>query len=214
MNIEVLSKQVNLLLKRGVFLSKDADKCPFDLLNRVERAMFNIVNIRNYKTEHISEEIMQMLYQGFSYGPSVANHQPWEILQLHESQKKEIVEATLDPFLTENSFFGQTWIENAPVVLIVFMDQRRSEARIGERGHIFSKQDIFSAIQNMRVVASLNGLGTSVIREFDSKRLKEMLQVPRTYHPIAIVTVGYPDEEPELPPRFDVSDFVHKGEIT
>lgn len=180
----------------------------------IEEAMSNIVNIRGYTTEKIDEELMQTLYRAFGYGPSVANHQPWEIFQLDETQKKVIVEATLDPFLTENSFFGQPWIENVPEVLVVFMDQRRSEARIGERGQLFSKEDIFAAIQNMRIVASLSGLGTSVIREFDSNRLKKVLNIPRPYHPIAIVAIGYPDEEPELPPRFDVSDFVHKGEIT
>lgn len=181
----------------------------------IETAMSKVVNVRNYQNEEINDEMLKKLFEVFGAGPSVANHQPWEILILDQKQKKEVIQATLDPLLSKDSYYGQPWIEHAPVVFVVMIDRRRSEARVGDIGLTFSKQDIFAALQNLRIFATLNGLGTSVVREFDMERLKKVFNLPKSYLPIGIVTVGYIDEEElELPPRLKIADFVHKGWIS
>lgn len=185
-----------------------------DEYKNIAALMEKIVNVREFNSKKISKELVENLFRAFSYGPSLANQQPWECLLINEGQKKEIIRATLDPFLTKDSYNGQPWIAGAPLVFIVLVDNRRAQARLGEVGKMFAIQDTFSALQNLRIVAHLQGLATSVAREFDYECLKKILQIPVAYEPIAIVAVGYSEKEVELPPRFNIKDFVHRERIT
>jgi 5,6-dimethylbenzimidazole synthase len=176
------------------------------------QGMDQIVNVREYETESIKEDIIDQLLKAFSLGPSLANIQPWELVVLRNPEEKQnAVHASLDPFLTKDSFGAQQWIQDAPFVMVACIEKRRALARIGDEGEIFSIQDLFSAIQNFRLLAILKGLSTSVVREFDQLQLKENLNLPWYVEPHAIVTAGYSDAQLEIPPRFKVREIVHGG---
>lgn len=172
-----------------------------------------IVNIRSYKSDEVPNKDLRDLLEAFRLAPSMANHQPWEMLILDSNQKESVVEATLDPLFTKGSNHGQPWVANVPVAFVVMIDLRRSEARIGEEGVNLSMQDTFSAIQNFRVMAIIKGLATSVVREIDVKQLKKVLSIPNSFLPVAIVTVGYPNIEVELPPLLSVDEITHEGKV-
>lgn len=172
-----------------------------------------VVNVRHFKKQPVEQYKLNTLFEAFSYGPSLANQQPWEILELSDGQVQKVVQATLDPFFTQGSENGQPWLKNAPYACVILNDVRRVEARLGRIGHHFSLEDTFSAIQNLRIYALLLGLGTSVVREFNPELLKRVLDIPHVYEPICILVVGYPQETPELPPRFKYQEIVHKGAV-
>lgn len=183
------------------------------LIDELIHSMENIVNIRDFTDDSIDEETIEKLFQAFIYGPSLANQQPWECLLVNKTQQQEMVRATLDPFMTENSHNGQSWIASTPFVFVVLLDRRRAEARLGKKGMDFSEQDVFASIQNFRLAAYLEGLGTSVIREFDTECLKDILRIPKSFVPIAIMAMGYPSKDVQLPERFTIDDIVHKERI-
>jgi 5,6-dimethylbenzimidazole synthase len=171
-----------------------------------------VVNVRDYEQKEIPEEMIDQLFDAFAMGPSLANHQPWELLRIDElSKRKEVVAATLDPFLTPESLGSQQWLEHVPLLIVVTIEKRRSLARLGELGEIFSIQDTFSAIQNFRLLASYYSIGTSVVREFNSEVLKRNLNLPWYLEPIAVLAAGYSTSEAEIPPRLARTDFVHGG---
>lgn len=185
---------------------------PLQLQKKLFESMNQIVNVRDYEKKDISNEIIADLLKAFSYGPSLANQQPWEIFIIKdENQKKKLVEATLDPFFLKNSYGGQPWIINAPIILVVFIEIRRALARIGDQGREIAMEDTFCAIQNFRIIAALNSLRTAAVREFDKKRVKESLNAMWYMEPVAILTVGNSLVQPEIPPRFNQKDFVHWG---
>lgn len=174
--------------------------------------MDGIVNVRDYEQKEIPNEIIGQLVDAFALGPSLANHQPWELLMVDDlSKRKEVIAATLDPFLTPESLGAQKWLEHVPLLIVVAIEKRRSLARLGDIGEIFSTQDTFSAIQNFRLLASYYSIGTSVVREFNGVVLKKNLHLPWYLEPIAILTAGYSASEAEIPPRFARKDFVHEG---
>ena len=171
-----------------------------------------IVNVRDYEEKEIPDDVIKNVLTAFSYGPSLANQQPWELFHVQkDDQKERLVEATLDPFLTENSHGGQSWIINAPLIYVVFLEKRRTLARLGNLGQEFAVEDAFCAVQNFRLAAAIQSLSTAVIREFDKAKLKEGLGSAWYLEPIAILTAGYSSAQLELPPRFTPKDFVHKG---
>lgn len=167
-----------------------------------------IINVRSYQSTSIPEQVIEEVFYAFTLGPSLANTQPWELLLVEEVKEREkVIAATLDPFLSPNSYGGQSWLISAPLVAVVMIEKRRALVRLGERGEIFAIQDTYGAIQNARLTAAAHGLSTSVIREFDALLLQKNLNLPWYVEPIAIMTVGYSEEEKEIPPRLSVAEI-------
>ncbi|WP_019415819.1 nitroreductase family protein [Paenisporosarcina sp. TG20] len=175
--------------------------------------MSNIVNVRHFESRSIPIKTLNLLFEAFSLGPSLANQQPWEIIEIEQEEVRKIVKATLDPFLTVGTTGGQSWLSSSPHVYLIINDLRRAEARIGQVGQVFSTQDTFAALQNLRIYAQIEGVGTSVVREFDTDLLKKELKIPDAYSPVAILAMGYSIDEPEIPPRFTFHEILHKGGV-
>lgn len=170
--------------------------------------MNTIINVRSYLEAPVPEQALDQVFHAFTLGPSLANTQPWELLLVTKSEEREkLIAATLDPFLSPDSYGGQAWLKSAPVIVLVMLEKRRALVRLGERGEIFAIQDTFSAIQNARLSAAVHGLSTSVIREFDPQILHKNLELPWYIEPIAILTIGYSEEEKEIPPRLTVAEI-------
>jgi 5,6-dimethylbenzimidazole synthase len=175
-------------------------------------AMTSIVNIRSYMDRPIPERVEEELFYAFSLGPSLANTQPWELIVIEDQeQRRKVANATLDPFLSKNSYGGQSWITKVPLLFIVTIEKRRALSRLGEAGMGFAIQDTYSAIQNFRLVCAIHSLSTSCVREFDGQSLQSHLELPWYLESVAIIAAGYSEEEKEIPPRLAVPDFVHRG---
>jgi 5,6-dimethylbenzimidazole synthase len=182
------------------------------VINGIYEYMDRIVNVRSYEDTPIDDEIREHFLTAFLLGPSLANLQPWEMLVMEsEGDRNRVVEATLDPFLTQGSFGAQKWLKEAPFLAVVCLEKRRALARLGEEGVLFAIEDTFMAIQNFRLSATLNGLSTSVVREFHKEKMQQNLSLPWYLEPISIITAGYSNAVLEIPPRFRIEDVVHPG---
>ena len=53
------------------------------------------------------------------------------------------------------------------------------------------------------------GLGSVIVGSFDHKAAEELLQVPSGYELVALIPIGYPDNQPSAPKRRSISEFVH-----
>jgi SagB-type dehydrogenase family enzyme len=104
----------------------------------------------------------------------------------------------------------QSFIEEAPVVIVVCADENRSARRYGSRGRtLFCIQDTAAAIQNIHLTACSHGLGTCWIGAFKEDEVKTILKIPDGMRPVAIIPVGYPDESPTRPSKRPASRIVH-----
>lgn len=178
------------------------------------KLMNEIINVRKFKDQEVSHQDLNLLLEAFRNGASTANQQPWEVLVLTKGQKEKLVEFTLDPFYKAGPTPGQPWIKDAPVLLLITLEERRVKARVGDLGIQINQQDTFGAIQNLRLMAELLGLSTTVIREFDSGKTCRLLEIPFNFKPLAFVAIGYAAENKEYPPRLVIKEFVHWGKIT
>lgn len=97
--------------------------------------------------------------------------------------------------------FGQSFIAQAPLVIVGCTDEKVS-LRYGERGkNLYSICDVAMSIQNLMLLAQNLGLGTCPVGAFDEKEVSKILNIPKSLRPIIIVPVGYPAEKPVAPPR-------------
>jgi len=158
-------------------------------------------SIRAFKSQDVSEEIVEKLVDAARWAPSAGNIQPWEFIIVRKLEiKRRLAEAAL----------GATFIEEAPVVIVVCANENRSFEGYGMRGkNLYCLQDTAAAIQNLHLVAYSLGFGTCWVGAFREEKAREILKVPQGIRPIAIIPIGYPAEAPSSRSRRPVSQIVH-----
>jgi len=158
-------------------------------------------SIRAFKSQNVSEEIIKKLVDAARWAPSAGNIQPWEFIIVRKPEiKRRLVEVAL----------GETFIEEAPVVIVVCANEDRSSQGYGIRGKtLYCIQDTAAAIQNLHLVAYSLGLGTCWIGAFREEEAREILNIPYGVRPVAIVPVGYPAEAPSIPSRRPINQIAH-----
>jgi len=167
----------------------------------VFEAIKNRKSVRAYSDEKVSEEDVKRLIDAARLAPSAGNIQPWEfVIVKNMEMKRKLSDAALN----------QTFIQTAPVVIVVFADVTRSSRGYGNRGqHLYSLQDTAAATENILLAAQELGLATCWVGAFRENEVAKALQAPRNLRPVAIVPVGHPAESPAAPPKRSVNEIVH-----
>ena len=158
-------------------------------------------SIRAYTSGKVSDEDVERLIDAARWAPSAGNIQPWEFVIVRDTKiKQRLSAAALD----------QTFIEEAPVVIVVCADEDRSGWGYGSRGvNLYCLQDTAAAIQNMLLAACALELGACWIGAFHEEEVERILKTPRGVRAIAIVPLGHPAEKPEAPPKRSIGEMIH-----
>lgn len=158
-------------------------------------------SIRAFKSQDVSAETVEKLIDAARLAPSAGNIQPWEFIIVRKPEiKRRLADAAL----------SQTFIEQAPVVIVVCADEDRSSLSYGMRGKtLYCIQDTAAAAQNIHLAAYSLGLGTCWIGAFREEQTRKILKIPCGIRPVAIIPVGYPTEFPTPRRRRSVSQLVH-----
>ena len=133
--------------------------------------------------------------------PSVGNTQPQEFIVIRNQQTKiRLARAALDQF----------YLAEAPVVIVVVSDTRRSRARYGERGqHFYSIIDGAFAAMLILLAAVNEGLGAAFVGAFDDDEVRTVLGLPRAVRPIGLISIGFCAEAPTKVPRPPKERIIH-----
>ncbi len=158
-------------------------------------------SIRAFERRDVSPEAVEELVDAARWAPSAGNIQPWEFIIIRKPEtKRKLVEAA----------WNQSFIEEAPVVIVVCADEDSSSQGYGDRGKtLYCLQDTAAAIQNVQLAAYSFGLGACWIGAFNEERVREILGVPRGMRTVAIIPVGYAAESPEPRRRRPISQIIH-----
>ena len=160
-------------------------------------------SVRTFKSDDVSPEIVEKLIDAARRAPSAGNIQPWEFIIVRESGiKRSLVDAAS----------GQSFIEEAPVVIVVCANENRSSQGYGARGKtLYCLQDTAAATQNILLFAYSIGLGTCWVGAFREEEAKKALKIPSGIRPVAIIPVGYPAKAPQPRSRREIDLIVHHG---
>ena len=158
-------------------------------------------SVRAFKSQDVSQELVEELVDAARWAPSAGNIQPWEFIIVRRPEvKRGLAEAALH----------QTFVEEAPVVIVVCADESHSSQGYGVRGKtLYCIQDTAAAVQNIHLAAYSLGLGTCWVGAFREEEAREILKVPRGIRPVAMIPVGYPAEAPPPRSRRPTNKIVH-----
>jgi nitroreductase len=168
----------------------------------VFEAIRNRRSIRAFEKKSVSEAQIRKLVDFARHAPSAGNIQPWEFVIVKDhSIKRELSVAALN----------QSFIEQAPVVIVVCANEVRSERGYGSRGkHLYCIQDTAAATENMLLAAYAMGLGACWVGAFREEMVRKAVNTPPHIRPIAIVPIGHPSEDPSLRGRRSIEEIVHR----
>ncbi|MGB9854019.1 MAG: nitroreductase family protein [Candidatus Bathyarchaeales archaeon] len=168
-----------------------------DILEDIKRRR----SIRSFKKIEVPNDVVEKLIDAARWAPSAGNIQPWEFIVVRNPETKaKLASAAL----------RQTFVKEAPVVIVICADENRALQGYGFRGKtLYCIQDTAAAAQNIHLAAHSLGLGTCWVGSFRENEVAEILKIPEGIKPVAIIPVGYPAESPEPPNRRSISRIVH-----
>jgi nitroreductase len=145
-------------------------------------------SVRAFKQQDVPEETVEKLIDAARHAPSAGNIQPWTFVIVRNLKvKKKLARAALN----------EAFVEEAPVVIVVCANEKRSSSGYGKRGeNLYCIQDTAAATQNILLTAYSLGLGACWVGAFNENEAKKVLRVPSGIRPVAIIPVGYPNETP------------------
>lgn len=157
---------------------------------------------RKFKEQEIEEEKIQSLLTAAKLAPTAVNFQPQRILVLTDKEKIKS--------LDENKCTRYTF--NAPLIMVVCYDTEKS----WKRRYDNSDEGVVDAsivTTHIMLQATQLGLGCTWVGSFDPAIAKKLLNIPENYKVVAMLPIGYPDEEPSTShsKRINIEDFAFRN---
>jgi nitroreductase len=166
-------------------------------------------SIRRFQDKAVADETLAELFEAVRYSPSWGNLQCWELVVVREADDKKKLAGLLS---AKNP--ASLCTADAPVIIAVCGDPQRSGYYKGvqqTRYQHWFLYDLGLLSQTLCLKACELGLGTVIVGSFDHKAAEELLGVPKGLELVALIPLGYPDQEPSAPKRRETGEFVHIG---
>jgi nitroreductase len=168
-------------------------------------------SIRKYKVEPISDSLLTSLFIATAQASNTGNMQLYSAVVTKNDEMK----LKLAPF-----HFNQKMVKQAPVVVTFCADINRFNTWCSQRnakagfnnflGFLTASIDAIIAAQTFCIAAETKGLGICYLGTtiYNAPELCEILELPHGVIPVTTITLGWPDEEPEISDRLPIESFV------
>ena len=150
-------------------------------------------SIRQFTDEPIEKEKLDRLLEAARWAPSGGNLQKWRFVVVTEPSQKELVKQFAPGIFA------------VPTAFIVVCAEVEADANEWKQRLYLA--DCSIAAQNIMLAAYEMGIGTCVALSYAKTAVSEILELPESVEPMLVVTLGYPAEDPEPPPRFELSEI-------
>jgi nitroreductase len=197
----------------------------------VKTAIHTRRSVRRYKSTPVPKELVLELLEAANLAPSATNRQPWEFIVVHRSYLDRLEETLKDAFRERVAGVSEEAMRRAIKELSLPEDD--SGDRLKALGTFYrtmggapvavgvclpkekdpwvwknNLSDAAAAIENLLLAAWGRGLGTCWMTgplKARADAIAAVLGVPADRELAAIVTLGYPDHQPPMPPKKDVA---------
>lgn len=155
-------------------------------------------SIRKFKSDFLSEEIIEKLLIAAMAAPSARNMQPWEFYVV---SNKEVMNKIRD--------VARSIDFDSPLMIVVCGNTDRG---ITKKNNDFWIQDCSAAIENILLAATELGLGTVWCGLYPvlerANAVRKIINEEKNIIPLGVIHIGYPDEEKEERSQYNIK-YVH-----
>ncbi len=164
-------------------------------------------SVRKFLDKPVDHETLEQVIATAAYAPSWKNTQISRYIAIED---RATLDAICRDFLPEHN---ANIVSGAPLLVAqTFVKGRSGFERDGsfstQRKDGWQHYDCGIAAQTFCLAAHDAGLGTVIMGIFPNKELGEFLNVPEDQELMALIAVGWPDQEPIAPKRKDVETLL------
>lgn len=164
-------------------------------------------SVRRFTSQPVSHELLEQLIETASFAPSWKNSQCVRYIAVEGDMKDRLAECTT---IWPNN---GTIIKGAPMAIVLTAVTGRSGfERDGSfstgKGDGWQMFDAGIASEAFCLAAYEQGLGSVIMGLYDEEKMVRLLDIPAEQELIAVIAIGYPDQNPEAPKRKSVSDLL------
>jgi nitroreductase len=157
-------------------------------------AIYGRRSIRRYTEQAIEPAVLERLLDAARWAPNASNWNAWRFVVVSSSVQKQL----LLKFVPG--------VDDMPAAMVVICIEP-TQKRVREATRLLYMADAAIAAQNIALAAHALGLGSCMVASFADVALRTVLDLPENVSPYLILTLGYPDEAPEPPPRRAIDEI-------
>lgn len=148
-------------------------------LNKIIKERYSV---RTFKDQKVESKKIEELLNTLNYIPTATNAQPEKIYVLKSEESLEKIGKLANTY-------------DASIVLLICADTNIAWKNPKEEGYNTSEMDGSIVSTYLMLKAWDLGLGSVWIRHFNSNKVKEEFNLPKTIKPICLLSIGYPKED-------------------
>jgi nitroreductase len=148
-------------------------------------------SVRKYTNTAIDRAVMVQLLDAARWSPNGGNNNDWRFVVVTSPVQKKLL------------LQFAPGVDAMPAAIIVVCIQP-SQRQVKEAIRLLHMADAAIASQNIALAAHGLGIGSCIVVSFAEVALRALLDLPDKVTPYILVTLGYPDETPEPPPRLPI----------
>jgi len=155
---------------------------------------------RRFQVTPVARETVERLLEAARWAPNAGGLEPWRfVVATDAAVRRQLAGAA----------YGQAFVAEAPLVVVVCAVAEESATRYGDRGRtLYCLQDTAAATENLLLAATAHGLGSCWVGAFDEARVTRALALPAGWRPVAMVPIGEPAEAPPRRTRRPAAEVV------
>lgn len=153
----------------------------------LDTALVNRRSVRIYSNKRVEDSVIYQIIEAGTWAPSACNVQGWRFIVIDQ---KDIFSAIL-------KHGAAAFLKSTNQAILVLYNNNTDNLAYSD--HI---QSASACIENMLLKAYSLGVGACWINNLpEKKKLRELLNIPKHYDPIALVSIGYAAQSPNPRPR-------------
>jgi nitroreductase len=165
----------------------------------LSKAISSRRSTRSFKKKAADWRIVLEAIDAANNAPSAGNFNHLKYIVVQEKEKiKKIAKHS-----------SQTWINEAPLVVVVISDDSYLENHYGERGRIYAKQQSGAAIQNLLLTLVDKGLSATWVGAFTDELIRNFLSIPSHIQVEAIIPIGHSADRSPKKRKKELEDTIY-----
>ena len=174
-------------------------------------------SVRKFTNQPVPKELLERLLETATWAPSAHNRQPWRMVVLESQEMRDRLGAAMGAQL-EQALVDEGVDADAAQARVELSRQRISQAPLGillcvDEEAVPTQPDIERQSREYQMAVQSTALagGTLLLAAhaeglegvwlcaplFQSKVVRQTLDLPDTWHPQGLLLIGYPDEPPQ-----------------
>ena len=157
----------------------------------LDNSLYSRRSVRRFTPQPVARESVQALLERAILAPSASNLQSWRFVVVDDP-----------PLLQRVRSFSPGIGGQPPCIVLFCLDARLlplNAAGVLNPSH--AVLDLAMAAENFMLAAVERELGTCVVRSYHPQIVKKILGLPEYVLPEFLVTLGHPDQNPDMPRR-------------